>query len=161
MCDGDTKAVTEIQNAGPRVVSEVITAVLDLNHVSKNLGKMLREMGKQWKEISQPVAGMLQARFDSTIRHARDDQRGKPKADAVLVLQARVRAVVGHCFGDHTQCITGMCPAKNDPSYTPTGWPRNKYLEDRVITITVCDAATGSQSIVTISLKAARGPEDL
>ena len=154
MCDGDTKAVTEIQNAGPREVAEVIEAVLDLNHVSKNLGKMLREMGKQWKEISQVVAAMLQARFDSAIRHARDDLRGTPKADAVLVLQARTRAVVNHCFGDHTKCVTGMCPAKADPSYKPTGWPRNKYLEDRAITITVCDATTGSQSTVTISLEA-------
>jgi hypothetical protein len=132
----------------------VITAVLDLNHVSKNLGKMLREMSKQWKEISQLVASMLQARFDSTIRHARDDQRDTPQADAVLVLQTRTRAVVNHCFGDHTNCISGKCPAKTDPSYVPTSWPRNKYLEDRAITITVCDAATGAQSTVTISLLA-------
>ena len=48
MCDGDTKTVTELRTSGPPEVQALVKAVLDLNHVSKNVGKRFRDMNAEW-----------------------------------------------------------------------------------------------------------------
>jgi len=123
VCDGDTKGIELIKKEGPKEVAEVIEAMLDLNHISKNLGKKLREL----KVISKVQAQALQKAFSSAVYWAREkcpkEQMvgGESWEEGPAKMQRMIRAVLGHYFNldNHSEC-EDTCAAKcGDKKHTP------------------------------------------
>ena len=88
VCDGDTKAINEIKGKGPKPVADVVSGVLDLNHVAKNVGSKLRAL--PW--LSANVSMMLQKRFQNVVYDARGQDVSGGRADSPAPDAAAARA---------------------------------------------------------------------
>ena len=132
MCDGDTKAIAEIKKDAPREVADVIEALLDLNHVSKNTGGKFRDLKGFWggTTISDTVSSCLQKGFQSAVYTTREQMvEGEDEATQVARMKKNVRAVPKHYFDDHSNC-GDWCKAKADSNHRPHSLPYEKYLVD-------------------------------
>ena len=132
MCDGDTKAIAEIKKDAPREVADVIEALLDLNHVSKNTGGKFRDLKGFWggTTISDTVSSCLQKGFQSAVYTTREQMvEGEDEATQVARMKKNVRAVPKHYFDDHSNC-GDWCKAKTDSNHRPHSLPYEKYLVD-------------------------------
>ena len=134
ICDGDTKTVQHIKEKGPQQVADVISVWLDLNHVEKNVGKKLRELGVG---LSEEEAKALQHSFCRAVKESRKKNPAKGVAPGseeerrcVECLQEEIRTAPGHLFNKdgHVGCKED-CPMKaaNTVIYNPSHIPHNLH----------------------------------
>jgi hypothetical protein len=134
ICDGDTKTVQYIKEKGPQQVADVINVWLDLNHVEKNVGKKLRELGVG---LSEEEAKALQISFCRAVKESRKKNPAKgvrPGSEeerrCVECLQEEIRTAPGHLFNKdgHVGCKED-CPMKaaNTAIYNPSHIPHNLH----------------------------------
>ena len=119
--DGDTKGLEWVKAHGPAEVAACIGTQLDLNHISKNLGKRLRELGF----LTELQCAALQQSFSTAVYKTREESpKGESASlvwvEGIPVLQRRVTAVVPHYFhkNNHVTCDDG-CPAKQGLEHVP------------------------------------------
>jgi hypothetical protein len=132
ICDGDTKTVQHIKEKGPQQVADVISVWLDLNHVEKNLGKKLRELGVG---LSEAQAQALQHSFCRAVKVSRKKNPAngvsagsEEHTRCVDRMQEEIRAAPGHLFNKdgHVGCKED-CPMKaaNTAIFDPQHRPHN------------------------------------
>ena len=119
--DGDTKGLEWVKAHGPAEVAGCIGTQLDLNHIFKNLGKRLRELGF----LTELQCAALQQSFSTAVYKTREEApKGESASlvwvEGIPVLQRRVTAVVPHYFhkNNHVTCDDG-CPAKQGLEHVP------------------------------------------
>ena len=126
--DGDTKTVQHIKQQGPVEVATIIEVWLDLNHVAKNVGKKLREVG-----LTEGEASALQKSFVRAVKVAREKNStegvrpgSEEEKRCAQYLQEEIRAAPGHLFNKdgHARCKE-CCPMKeaNATIYNPKHLP--------------------------------------
>ena len=130
VCDGDTKTATKIRSDVPEL-KEHVEIWNDLNHMSINVGKQLREE----TELSEAEATKLQSSFYRAVKQAREEEKvrrekGEDKrttAEQIKFMRRRIVAAIQHYFNKHTDCGSWcVVKEKGDTSHVPAAL--GKYI---------------------------------
>ena len=114
ICDGDTKTEGWIKERGPPEVAAVLTSMHDLNHISINLGKKVREI--QGQGLTEGQCGALQRSFAAAVYQSREQSAAAEETEeaAATRMQKNIMAVPDHFYNknNHEKC-GDKCPAKS------------------------------------------------
>ena len=112
ICDGDTKTEGWIKEHGPPEVAAVLTSMHDLNHISINLGKKVREI--QGQGLTEGQCGALQRSFAAAVYQSREQSAAAEETEeaAATRMQKNIMAVPDHFYNknNHEKC-GDKCPA--------------------------------------------------
>jgi hypothetical protein len=91
----------------------------DMNHLKKILGNKLYELKKKHKVLSPAVIKYFQKNFATAVRQNKGNE---------LEISKRLRQIVPHAFGDHTQCGEWCGYIQNPQGYRHSHLPKGKDL---------------------------------
>ncbi len=124
--DNDTTTPARLRN----VLNYELTKWDDTGHSSKGLQSKLYELSKVHKELrleGHTAIKTIKAHYNYAVAQC----KGKPDD-----LADRLGQIVPHIFDEHDKCGS-WCKAAEDPLYKPKGLPKDKYLEDKALRLSL------------------------